>query len=214
MKPKPFSFIQKPCEVGWDNMHPAEGGRHCDFCKKKVHDLTQMGYAQQRDYIRTQGGEICGHMHPWSLRAAIRTRTKSVSQKLKVFVLALLAAFGFLTGLPGQATAQPASSISQSILSASIQGNFLDSYNYQISGAKIQLFQDEELVQETTSDTNGRFEFPNLEPGVYTLVGVLDFEEVKMDPIEIEPGETVDIVLVSTLEPDILIDGLIIDEDW
>lgn len=33
--------ITKPCSENWDKMKPVSGGRFCDHCSKKVHDLTK-----------------------------------------------------------------------------------------------------------------------------------------------------------------------------
>ncbi|RXM40648.1 hypothetical protein BOQ62_04840 [Chryseobacterium sp. CH21] len=33
--------INEPCHIGRENMQDIPGGSFCDFCSKKVHDLTQ-----------------------------------------------------------------------------------------------------------------------------------------------------------------------------
>lgn len=51
--------IPKPCHQNWQQMTPAEYGRHCDHCCKTVVDFTAMTNAQVIDYL-SSSAKVCG----------------------------------------------------------------------------------------------------------------------------------------------------------
>ncbi|HXB39501.1 MAG TPA: carboxypeptidase-like regulatory domain-containing protein [Bacteroidia bacterium] len=63
--------ITKPCSENWDKMTPVEGGRFCNHCSKKVHDLTNGAI------LPDTGESFCGRINASS--------TKQISFKKYLF---------------------------------------------------------------------------------------------------------------------------------
>jgi len=56
--------IPEPCHENWDDMLPAEKGRHCSHCSKTVIDFSTMPDADILAYIQqAAGGHFCGRFH-------------------------------------------------------------------------------------------------------------------------------------------------------
>ncbi len=53
--------IPEPCSADWDGMSPRSGGtsRHCDLCRKDVHDLSAMGEGAARAFLARCGDDVC-----------------------------------------------------------------------------------------------------------------------------------------------------------
>lgn len=56
--------IASPCTASWDAMRPVDGGRFCDQCRRKVHDLTRMTAPRAHAYALLFGGSgLCGRLN-------------------------------------------------------------------------------------------------------------------------------------------------------
>jgi hypothetical protein len=55
-------FIPKPCSENWNQMTPAEKGRHCAVCSKVVTDFTQMKTEEIISTLQTSTDEVCGRI--------------------------------------------------------------------------------------------------------------------------------------------------------
>jgi hypothetical protein len=55
-------IIPKPCSENWNQMTPAEKGRHCAVCSKVVKDFTQMETAEIIATLQTSKEEVCGRI--------------------------------------------------------------------------------------------------------------------------------------------------------
>ena len=54
--------IPAPCPKDWDEMSPANGGRHCCHCDKVVVDFTAMSSVEIKNYfIGIKNEHVCGH---------------------------------------------------------------------------------------------------------------------------------------------------------
>lgn len=53
--------IPEPCPADWGAMSPRSGGtsRHCDLCRKDVHDLSAMGEQAARAFLERCGADVC-----------------------------------------------------------------------------------------------------------------------------------------------------------
>lgn len=62
--------INNPCTANWEQMMPAEKGRHCDTCAKTVYDFTQYTDQELLDFLSKQKGEVCGRVQQSALANA------------------------------------------------------------------------------------------------------------------------------------------------
>ena len=53
--------IPEPCPAEWGAMSPHASGtaRHCDLCRKNVHDLSAMGEKAARAFLQRCGEDVC-----------------------------------------------------------------------------------------------------------------------------------------------------------
>jgi len=58
--------IPKPCQQSWQQMMPAESGRHCAQCCKTVTDFTTMTNSQVIAYL-SNAGNVCGRFNEQQL---------------------------------------------------------------------------------------------------------------------------------------------------
>lgn len=58
--------IPEPCNEDWDRMTPAERGRFCSKCQKKVHDLSAMPESDARALLDSADDDICISYFPSS----------------------------------------------------------------------------------------------------------------------------------------------------
>ena len=78
--------IADPCHEDWNGMVAVSGStaRHCDSCEKNVVDFTGMTDAQMHDYVRNNGGKICGRLRPDQLERPLRAVSTPGRNPLKV----------------------------------------------------------------------------------------------------------------------------------
>jgi hypothetical protein len=90
---------------------------------------------------------------------------------------------------------------SAQLTTGTITGSIKDSQGAVIPGALVALISESRgLKQESTSDANGAFVFPNLSPETYTVEVALDgFKKVKRAGVAVSPGDRV-VVPTLTLE--------------
>jgi hypothetical protein len=88
--------VQEPCHENWNQMSPQEKGRHCDKCCKTVFDFTEMPTDIVLKYIAERKNEnICGRFRSEQVVVPPQLQvTKSVSDRVKRFLAALVIVFG------------------------------------------------------------------------------------------------------------------------
>lgn len=98
--------IPEPCHADWNQMMPAEKGRHCTLCAKTVVDFTSWPLEDIASYLRKHSsGSVCGRFRGSQLNVEIPySREEWVAQVagsgyslLQKMALIFLLAFGFLT---------------------------------------------------------------------------------------------------------------------
>ena len=66
--------VPKPCHEDWNNMSPADQGRHCDVCAKTVTDFTAWQPQQILFYLQQHAAQkTCGRFLPAQLEEPIPT---------------------------------------------------------------------------------------------------------------------------------------------
>jgi hypothetical protein len=103
--------IPKPCHENWDEMTPADQGRHCDKCKTTVVDFSQMSDEAILNFFKVKmEKKICGHFkssqleetlsgwQKWLLSLYERMENKLSFNLLKTGTLVCLTMVMVLTG--------------------------------------------------------------------------------------------------------------------
>ena len=54
--------IGTPCDVPWDSMPGTDARRHCDRCRRSVHNFAELSREQIRELIDKGAGDVCGHL--------------------------------------------------------------------------------------------------------------------------------------------------------
>ena len=88
--------INEPCHVGRENMQDIPGGSFCDFCSKKVHDLTQKTDAEIRALLQSNES-ICGRIQAGRISAP--DQKEKTIYRLSEFPLSKVAGGIFLSVL-------------------------------------------------------------------------------------------------------------------
>ncbi len=58
---RPYLKIEKPCGESLENMHNIQGGKFCDLCSKKVHDLSNLTHSEISEVIaHHKDSHFCG----------------------------------------------------------------------------------------------------------------------------------------------------------
>ncbi len=96
MIPKP-----KHCEQNWLDMKPANGGRMCGQCQKKIIDFSKMKWAKIEKLQAEFNNELCGMYNPKQLDNWGREVPKTSLNKLLV-VTAAVSTFGTSLKLDAQ----------------------------------------------------------------------------------------------------------------
>jgi CarboxypepD_reg-like domain/Secretion system C-terminal sorting domain len=64
--------VAESCHENWNTMSPAEQGRFCASCQKKVTDFTQMNDKEILQYISEKGASMCGRFENGQLNREIK----------------------------------------------------------------------------------------------------------------------------------------------
>ena len=94
--------IPHPCTIAWDEMTPANGGRFCDHCQKKVIDFSNMTDSELLATISNSSGKICGRLHPAQQNRLLAPGTP---QRRGFLPAAIIASF-IAAIIPGSSKAQ------------------------------------------------------------------------------------------------------------
>lgn len=170
MESNPVYKIGKSCHEKWGQMTPVEGGRNCAKCQLKVHDLSDMSAVNAQKYIAERDGNLCARMREGKFNLTQIQQKRRVPSRIRTFLVALLAAFGFLTGIPATANAQISNSGSEVRGNSQIEGNVVDGDGIPMPVVKITLKNYGEGIDTGTfSDWDGNFKFVEIPPGEYTI---------------------------------------------
>lgn len=193
MNSTPEYHLSFSCKEKWEDMAKVEGGRHCAKCQHQVYDFTGMTPLEVQAYLKArQGQRICGRVRHGTFEIRSLTRRPCLTQKVKTFVIALLAALGLLAGNPAQAYAQTGET-SMVAETGIISGQVLDDDNYRVEFAAVLLKNpDGIIVGGANSDENGNFKIWPVLPGEYTMEARYAGINCDPKPLTIKAGEEIE----------------------
>lgn len=145
---KPIQLsIASPCHENWDNMTPADKGRFCASCQKRVVDFTRSSDREILEAIKT-GGQACGRFRASQLNRDL----VAPQEKSRLWATAGAAAMALLTlGVNETAAQTPASTEQRESHSKNedkkvetdtfkmISGTVIDEYGMPIPGVNVKI---------------------------------------------------------------------------
>ncbi len=93
--------VPEPCHENWNEMTPADKGRHCNACSKVVVDFTVMSDRQIIDYFAKTTHKTCGHFTASQLNRTIikpKKPLKYLKYLWQILIPAMLVSCGIDTG--------------------------------------------------------------------------------------------------------------------
>ncbi|MEP6637576.1 MAG: ankyrin repeat domain-containing protein, partial [Acidobacteriota bacterium] len=175
--------IENPCTADWDSMSGNDQVRFCEHCSLSVQDLSQMTAKRAMRLVVESRGRLCVRYHrPVIVPATLHRIGRRASQ---IAASAFTAALTVSSAVASQPTQSDSSGRHQTQLSeiaqsslletksayfGSISGAILDTAGAVVPGATITLGNESSnYLLGTTSDSEGRYTFEQLDPGVYRL---------------------------------------------
>ena len=208
--------IASPCTVSWETMTGDERVRHCRECGLNVYDISRLTRAEAERLVSTTEGRLCGRLFrradgmvltadcPVGWRA-VKRRTARAAGAALTALLSL-----FTSGL-GQTPAakQKAEECRQQLTlrrervaegqppqprkAAPLSGTILDPAGAAVPNSIITLTDEKtKETRQAVTDEQGRYEFPALPAGSYTLTAeAVGFKSLTVPAFEIRAEETV-----------------------
>lgn len=203
--------IAAPCPVRWDEMRGDDRARFCEQCNRHVYNISELTRRQAEKLIVNTEGRICARLYkradgtvitkdcPVGLRL-IRRRAAKVAGAAVTAILSLcMSALGKTSayvslsrgthfnlthtgnGLRGQTNR------------GEISGRVVDPNHEPIEGASITITNQETgKKSKGKSKADGKFQFPMLAPGLYTIKIEADaFTPLEISGIELGANETI-----------------------
>lgn len=199
--------IASPCNVGWENMTGDDRTRFCDQCSLHVYNISALTRDEVALLIKNTEGRICARLHrradgtvltrdcPVGLRALRRRIARTAGAALTaVLSLCVVAAGQSKSQEDKTCTAQIAVTVEREPAQdgeATLSGRVLDPQDAVVSGAEVELVNEETKKKLTTTSTeDGEFRFHGLAAGKYFLeIRSVGFKTNKISGIVINPKE-------------------------
>lgn len=215
--------VASPCSADWDEMAGDEQVRFCLHCSKHVHDLSKITRNEVRKLVIASGGSLCVRYEKrpdGRLRTAERAEplTQIRSRRLSriaagAFTASLSLAQSVAAQTPRPAGGEPPAAIRQVLLGrmlfnpvsgelpAALVGTVYDPQQSPVPGVTVVLVnQATGQERSVTTGDDGAYQFPEVEPGTYTLrAGAENFLTFEQTDIIFVPGSQKRID--ATLEP-------------
>ncbi len=190
--------VASPCSADWDEMAGDEQVRFCKHCSKHVHDLSKITRNDVRKLVAASGGNLCVRYQKrpdGTLKTAERAEplTQIKRRLSRIAAGAFTASLSLAQSVAAQ-TARPAGGERPAAiqhvtlgrmlinptagkLPASLVGTVYDPQQAAIPNATVVLInQATGQEQSVMTDADGSYQFPEVEPGTYTLrIGAENF---------------------------------------
>lgn len=216
--------INNPCIADWDSMVGNDQVRFCEHCNLSVNDLTQMTPKRAMRLVVQSNGKLCVRLR----RPAVVAQTlHHIGRRVSRFAAgAFTAALTVSSAVASQPSQLQSSREHQASLSAieanlletetgsgSIAGTIFDQNGAVIPGASVTLGNEtSNYLRGTTTDSEGRYRFEQLEPGMYRLA----FEASgfnKSEVIQIYVSENGIRNIDETLQVGTIIEEVVVGDD-
>ncbi len=155
----PFEVkIEKPCTQSWDDMTGTAAERHCESCRKQVHNFAELTPRQIERLLIATGGELCAQLTYGQDGSLTTLEPDRPSNRYAVAALSATLAFA-----PMAAHAQntPGSYMA-------VTGTITDSQGAILVGSTVDLIHEGATLGTTTTNEAGEFAFAAV-PGTYLL---------------------------------------------
>lgn len=183
--------VVSPCTASWEEMTGDEQKRHCLQCDKTVFDFSQMSLSQIEAVVSAKHGQLCARItrrNDGSMVTFEPPLPAYASRRISPLVGATFATILSLS-VPATANIVPIQQDRIAIqsdksseknddkksgdgLAGMISGTITDPQGAVVPGAKVNLMIKDGAAQATTSNDEGRYQFTDLTPGVYSLMVV------------------------------------------
>lgn len=218
--------VASPCSVAWESMSGDERRRHCELCGLNVYNISGMTRGQAEELIANRAGRLCVRFYrradgtvitkdcPVGLSAA----RKRVARIAGATLAAIVGLFSVSYGQKEEEKFVDASNLTikhipNSPQGTEITGTLIDPNGAFIPGAKLVLANGNSEKVKGTSNTDGRYSFPGLAAGSYSLLVSLDgFETIRIRNISIGSNERLELNLEMKLDGETVTVGIYADE--
>lgn len=154
--------IPTPCSQPWHKMQPAENGRFCDACQKKVVDFTEFTDKELINFFNKTNNNICGRFQHTQLdKKLVVNKCHSVKTS---WLTVMLSTIAISTTVPTMASAKKAlqeqsfwKTTSNDVVSIrdTVKGRVIGRDSLPIVGASVMI---QQSTIGTVTDENGNFE--------------------------------------------------------
>ena len=217
--------ISSPCSADWDSMIGNREVRFCLHCSKHVNNLSEMTRKQALELVARSGGQLClrlvrrpdGRIQVASTNNQlyqIKRRASRLAAGAFTAALSLCSSAVAQTHSPGEEptlnnvqitdlydSARPSTSVGGS---ATIAGTITDPNGAVIPGATVSLVNEKTGQEQTVlTDSEGQYQFLNLEAGIYTLKSeAAGFSKHERNGLELQAGQgqNVDVSIEVNME--------------
>lgn len=171
--------IATPCSQKWDDMSPANRGRHCAHCNTTVIDFSTWTDKELFDFFTVNNGHICGRYLPSQLNRPIHIPYQPHSH-LYQLVVAMGLTLIFIPSPSAFAQVKTESSIispqnanndpdGDTIAPGCIVGTITDSTKKPIERALVTIYTNGKAARTAFTNINGDYMFDDLVPREYSI---------------------------------------------
>ncbi len=184
--------VRKPCHQPWDNMIPADAGRHCNECSKTVIDFSGFTDAELFEYFSKPQGKVCGRFLSTQLSRQLHIPPQPHSRLYRLTVaLGLTLLFSQSTVTFAQSTndrsrSRMSTSASKDVAGESrtgaLTGRVSDALGHPVSNASIHFYCNGRYEKMVYTDASGKYLVKGLPYGFYKVV--IDAEEFEIKTVD------------------------------
>jgi hypothetical protein len=212
--------IPKPCSEKWENFTPSYHGGFCNSCNKMVVDFTKKSDEEIIDFFKSKPTHACGRFRPDQLRPYLDTTSFKITPGFGLIKASLLSLLFMLVNKPASAQTTTDKPKTEVINRADpfTKSSPVSEEEFVIKGMVMAQEDDSPLpgvnvilkgtTIETTTDADGRFEFPKKlkedDVLVFCFIG-LQTTEYSVRKLEKDKAEIKMITLVLDLTGEVAV---------
>lgn len=184
--------IPRPCNQNWNSFQLTTTGGHCTSCNKVVVDFTSMTDKEILTFFKNNSAHTCGRFRNGQLKEYDDSKMPVIKPGLPLLRAGLISILLLVVARPSSAQEQSAKS--DTVLVENIKTGSVDKFDIKFTGTVREEWGDplpgvsvwvKGTIQGTTTDKDGKFEFPaTLSSGdvlVFSFIGFVS-KEIKLKP--------------------------------